>query len=187
MDETVRDKTVAAAHGDAEGAAGDVSQGGIARARAIANCRSSACRDGACDCEASVAGLLRGSGLRPTRQRLSLGALMFDGVDRHVTAEWLHEQARQAGVGVSLATVYNTLHQFVGAGLLREVAVEGSKSYFDTNTSDHHHFFLEGDGQLIDIAGSSIHVTGLPEIPHGHEVTHIDVVVRLRPVAPRKD
>ena len=131
--------------------------------------------------ENDVAVMLRGSGLRPTRQRLSLGALLFDGEDRHVTAEWLHERARNVGVAVSLATVYNTLHQFVGAGLLREVAVEGSKSYFDTNTSDHHHFFLEGEGRLIDIDSPSIEVTGLPDVPEGHEVTHIDVVVRLRP------
>ncbi|MFN0265314.1 iron response transcriptional regulator IrrA [Tepidamorphus sp. 3E244] len=133
-----------------------------------------------CACEGRVADTLRGSGLRPTRQRLSLAALMFDGHDRHLTAEWLHEQARSAGVKVSLATVYNTLHQFVGAGLLREVAVEGSKSQFDTNTSDHHHFYLENEGKLMDIDSSSIAVNGLPDIPEGHEITHVDVVVRLR-------
>ena len=113
-------------------------------------------------------------------------ALLLEGGDRHVTAEQVHSQAAESGIRVSLATVYNTLHQFVGAGLLREVAVEGSKSHFDTNTSDHHHFFLESDGQLIDIDSSSITVDGLPEIPEGHEVTHIDVVVRLRPVDKRR-
>ena len=159
---------------------------GIERARTITACDSPDCSESACACEASVAEKLRHSGLRPTRQRMSLAALMFDGCDRHLTAEWLHEQARTAGVKVSLATVYNTLHQFVGAGLLREVAVEGSKSHFDTNPSDHHHFFLERDGQLIDIDSSSITVAGLPEIPDGHEVTHIDVVVRLRPVDRRR-
>ena len=159
---------------------------GIERARTISACESADCSETGCACEANVAETLRRSGLRPTRQRMSLAALMFDGCDRHLTAEWLHEQARSAGVKVSLATVYNTLHQFVGAGLLREVAVEGSKSHFDTNTSDHHHFFLERDGQLIDIDSSSITVAGLPEIPDGHEVTHIDVVVRLRPVDRRR-
>lgn len=130
--------------------------------------------------ERDVTELLRGAGLRPTRQRLSLGALLFDGVDRHVTAEMLHEQAIRASVPVSLATVYNTLHQFTHAGLLREVAVDGAKSYFDTNTRDHHHFYLEDENRLIDIAGGSIAVTGLPDTPEGTEITHIDVVVRVK-------
>jgi len=127
-----------------------------------------------------VAALLRSAGLRPTRQRLSLGALLFDGQDRHVTAEMLHEQAIRASVPVSLATVYNTLHQFTHAGLLREVAVDGAKSYFDTNTSDHHHFYVEDENRLIDIEGGSIAVSGLPEAPQGMEITHIDVVVRVK-------
>lgn len=127
-----------------------------------------------------VAALLRSAGLRPTRQRLSLGALLFDGEDRHVTAEMLHEQAIRASVPVSLATVYNTLHQFTHAGLLREVAVDGAKSYFDTNTSDHHHFYVEDESRLIDIEGASIAVSGLPQAPAGMEITHIDVVVRVK-------
>jgi Fur family transcriptional regulator, iron response regulator len=127
--------------------------------------------------------LLRSAGLRPTRQRLSLGALLFDGIDRHVTAEMLHEQAIRASVPVSLATVYNTLHQFTEAGLLREVAVDGAKSYFDTNTRDHHHFYLEDESRLIDIAGGGIAVTGLPDAPDGMEITHIDVVVRVKHAA----
>ncbi len=130
--------------------------------------------------EREVTVLLRNAGLRPTRQRMSLGALLFDGVDRHVTAEMLHEQAIRASVPVSLATVYNTLHQFTNAGLLREVAVDGAKSYFDTNTRDHHHFYLEDENRLIDIAGGSIAVTGLPDAPEGMEITHIDVVVRVK-------
>ena len=127
-----------------------------------------------------VAAKLRAAGLRPTRQRLSLGALLFDGQDRHVTAEMLHEQAIRASVPVSLATVYNTLHQFTHAGLLREVAVDGAKSYFDTNTSDHHHFYVEDESRLIDIEGGSITVAGLPQAPAGMDITHIDVVVRVR-------
>lgn len=127
-----------------------------------------------------VSALLRSAGLRPTRQRQSLGGLLFDGVDRHVTAEMLHEQAIRASVPVSLATVYNTLHQFTHAGLLREVAVDGAKSYFDTNTSDHHHFYVEDENRLIDIEGGSITVSGLPKAPDGMRITHIDVVVRVK-------
>jgi Fur family iron response transcriptional regulator len=130
--------------------------------------------------EESVAAILRMVGLRPTRQRTSLGSLLFDGQDKHVTAELLHEQAVDAGVKVSLATVYNTLHQFIGAGLLREVAVDGAKSYFDTNTRDHHHFFVEGESRLFDIEDGNLSVNGIPAPPDGHEIAHVDVVIRLR-------
>ena len=88
---------------------------------------------------------LSGAGLRPTRQRKELGRLLFDGPDRHVTAEVLHDEAMRAGVRVSLATVYNTLNQFTEAGLMREIVVDGDRTYFDTNTSDHHHFFHRHD------------------------------------------
>jgi Fur family iron response transcriptional regulator len=123
--------------------------------------------------------MLRGAGLRPTRQRVSLARLLFAGGDRHVTAEVLHEEAVRSGQRVSLATVYNTLHQFKRAGLLREVAVCGQCAYFDTNTSNHNHFFIEGDGSLIDIPGNSIRVDGLPLPPDNLRIAHIDVVVRL--------
>lgn len=122
---------------------------------------------------------LRTAGLRPTRQRLALGRLLFDGGDRHVTAEALHEEAQGAGVSVSLATVYNTLHQFTEAGLLREVVVDSARTYFDTNTSDHHHFFVENTGSLMDIEGNRIAITGLPEAPEGTDVAGVDVIVRL--------
>ena len=95
-----------------------------------------------------VAQILRKAGLRPTRQRLALGALLFEGEDRHVTAESLHAEAAGVGHHVSLATVYNTLHQFKRAGLLRELAINGAKAYFDTNTSNHNHFFVEDEGEL---------------------------------------
>lgn len=127
-----------------------------------------------------VATRLRRAGLRPTRQRQALGALLFNGEDRHVTAEMLHEQAILSSVPVSLATVYNTLHQFTQVGLLREVAIDGAKSYFDTNTSDHHHFYVEDENRLIDIEGGEVKVDGLPSPPDGLEITHIDVVVRVR-------
>lgn len=132
-----------------------------------------------------VAEELRRAGLRPTRQRLALGTLLFTGEDRHVTAEILHEQAVRARVPVSLATVYNTLHQFTQAGLLREVAVDGAKSYFDTNTSDHHHFFVVDENRLIDINGACIRVDGLPDAPDGMAITHVDIVVRVRRQAGR--
>jgi len=123
--------------------------------------------------------LLRKSGLRPTRQRMTLGKLLFEGGDRHVTAEQLHAEVAGLGEHVSLATVYNTLHQFKRAGLLRELAIEGSKAYFDTNTSNHNHFLLEPNGELMDIPGDAITVSGLPEPPEGLKITHVDVVVRL--------
>jgi len=122
---------------------------------------------------------LRCAGLRPTRQRLALAALLFGSGDRHVSAELLHSEALSAGEHVSLATVYNTLHQFTQAGLLRELAIDGAKAYFDTNTSNHNHFFHEQAGELIDIPGNSIRVDGLPEPPDGMRISHIDVVVRL--------
>lgn len=127
----------------------------------------------------SISHVLRQSGLRPTRQRIALGGLLFSGDDRHVTAEQLHAEVVALGEHVSLATVYNALHQFKRAGLVREIAVEGSKAYFDTNTSNHNHYLIEQDGVLMDIPGDTISVGGLPEPPDGMQITHIDVVVRL--------
>lgn len=127
----------------------------------------------------NVEELLRDAGLRPTRQRVALAELLFQRGDRHLTAEQLHEEAVQDSVPVSLATVYNTLHQFTEAGLLREVAVEGAKTYFDTNTSNHFHFFCERDGTLMDIDPGSLTVEGLPEPPENMEISRIDVLVRL--------
>ncbi len=124
---------------------------------------------------------LRDAGLRPTKQRISLAKLLFSKGSRHVTAEGLHDEAQVACLPVSLATVYNTLNQFTGAGLLREVACEGNKSYFDTNTSNHYHFYVEGDGQLIDIPVDSIDIAGLPETPKGKKIGRIDVIVQLVP------
>jgi len=126
-----------------------------------------------------VAELLRKAGLRPTRQRMALGQLLFGQGDRHVTAELLHAEAVRSGERVSLATVYNTLHQYRRAGLLRELAIDGAKTYFDTNVSNHNHFFLEREGELMDIPGDAIKVDGLPQPPEGTRISHIDVVVRL--------
>ena len=128
-----------------------------------------------------AAAWLTAAGLRPTRQRLALAELLVgDGRNRHVTAEGLHEAARRQDAPVSLATVYNTLHQFTEVGLLRQVAVDGSKTYFDTNASDHHHFFVEGENALVDIPGNDVIVDKMPIAPDGYEVARIDVVVRLR-------
>lgn len=127
-----------------------------------------------------IAGKLRGAGLRPTRQRLALAEILFGSGDRHVSAEALHGEAVAARVPVSLATVYNALNQFTRVGLLREVAIEGDRSYFDTNTSNHFHYFVETEGRLIDIGTDDIEVTGLPPAPTGTEIGRIDVIVRLR-------
>jgi Fur family iron response transcriptional regulator len=127
-----------------------------------------------------VKALLREVGLRPTRQRMALGWILFAKGDRHLTAEMLYEEATKAKVPVSLATVYNTLHQFTEVGLLRQVAVDGSKTYFDTNASEHHHFFVEGENALVDIPGQDVIVGKMPIAPEDYEIARIDVVVRLR-------
>ena len=123
---------------------------------------------------------LRGASLRPTRQRLALAKLLFEGEDRHVSAEQLHGEAVGNGISVSLATVYNSLNQFTDAGLLREVVVEPGRSYFDTNVSDHHHFYFEDSGELRDIPSESMRLSGLPEIPEGASIRRVDVTIRLK-------
>jgi Fur family iron response transcriptional regulator len=123
---------------------------------------------------------LKGAGLRPTRQRLALAKLLLESGPRHVTAEELFHEARSAGIPVSLATVYNTLHQFTGVGLLREVVVDMGQSYFDTNTSHHHHFFDEATRALTDIPDRDIEINRLPAPPQGSEIDRVEVIVRLR-------
>ena len=124
--------------------------------------------------------MLVGAGLRPTRQRRDLAALLYGRGNRHVSAERLHEEALDASVLVSLATVYNTLHQFTEAGLLREVPVEGTKTYFDTNVDDHHHFFVENEDRVIDIPSERVQFDHVPEPPEGMEIVRVDIVVRVR-------
>lgn len=123
---------------------------------------------------------LRAVGLRPTRQRVSLGWLLFAKGDRHVSAEMLHEEAAHARVPVSLATIYNTLHQFTEAGLLREIAVDGGRAHFDTNPSAHHHMYIEGEDRMIDLPLSEVSFACLPVPPEGMEIDRVEVVVRLR-------
>ncbi|HXP75432.1 MAG TPA: Fur family transcriptional regulator [Stellaceae bacterium] len=130
---------------------------------------------------ANALDLLRAAKLRPTRQRLALARMLFDKGDRHVTAEQLHGEAQAAAVRVSLATVYNTLHQFIAAGLLREVVVDPGRSYFDTNVSDHHHFFHEESGRLQDISGERLGVAELPAPPAGTQIRRVDVIIRVSP------
>ncbi len=120
-------------------------------------------------------------GLRPTRQRVTLAALLIgDGQHRHVTAESLFDTAHQRGESVSLATVYNTLRAFCDAGLMHEITVDGSKSYFDTNTSDHPHFFWEDEGRLTDAPSDQLQIARIPDAPEGSEIASVDVVIRLR-------
>ncbi|MEN5081917.1 iron response transcriptional regulator IrrA [Bosea sp. TWI1241] len=128
----------------------------------------------------AVKARLRSVGLRPTRQRMALGWLLFAKGDRHVSAEMLYEEALRAREPLSLATVYNTLRQFSEAGLLRQVSVSGPKTFFDTNVSEHHHFYNEDDETVVDIPGSEIQVSGLPQAPDGMVISSVEVIVRLR-------
>ena len=124
--------------------------------------------------------MLQAAGLRPTRQRMALGWLLFGKGARHLTAEMLYEEATLAKVPVSLATVYNTLNQLTDAGLLRQVSVDGTKTYFDTNVSAHHHFYLEHNHELVDIPDPHLALSKMPEVPDGYEISRVDMVVRLR-------
>jgi Fur family iron response transcriptional regulator len=124
--------------------------------------------------------MLRKVGLRPTRQRVTLAWILFGKGNRHVTAESLYEEARAAQMPVSLATIYNTLHQFTEAGLLRQIAVDGTRAYFDTNVSTHHHFLIESENELIDIPRTDVIIITTPTPPDGYEVARVDVVMRLR-------
>jgi Fur family transcriptional regulator, iron response regulator len=133
----------------------------------------------------AVPSLMKRAGLRPTQQRLALASLLFRGHDRHVTAEQLHGEAQAESIKVSLATIYNTLHQFTEAGLLREVVVEPGRSYFDTNTTDHHHFYCEDDGHLEDISGDRVNLTSVPTPPEGMMINRVEVIIRIGPTADR--
>lgn len=128
-----------------------------------------------------LADWLKTGGLRPTRQRLALaGLLVGDGENRHVTAESLYAAAVATGEKVSLATVYNTLRAFCEVGLMNEVVVDGSKSYFDTRTDDHPHFYWEDTHMLTDAPADELEIASLPKVPRGMEVSRVDVVIRLR-------
>ena len=124
---------------------------------------------------------LKGGDIRPTKQRICLAEyLVGDGQDRHISAEYLHRCVSEDDAAVSLATVYNTLKLFSDAGLIKEVTVDGSKSYFDTRLDDHPHFFCEETGALNDAPSDSVKFESIPEAPEGFEVAKVDVVIRLR-------
>ena len=123
--------------------------------------------------------MLKRHGLRPTRQRLALAKLLFGGANRHVSAESLHEEALGNGAKVSLATVYNTLHQFTAVGLLREVSVDPNRSYFDTNTTDHHHLYFQDTGRLEDLDAAEVRIGKLPDPPAGTTISRVDLVIRV--------
>jgi Fur family iron response transcriptional regulator len=127
----------------------------------------------------NVLNRLQSAGLRATPKRIAIGALLFDGVDRHVTADDVAVLARKSGVRVSLATVYNTLNQFVTAGLMKRITLDTDRTYFDTNVSDHHHLFFEDNGVLHDIPGDTVRVEGLPPIPSGSKIRAVEVIVRM--------
>jgi len=126
-----------------------------------------------------LSGKLRAAGLRSTRPRLALAHLLFGAGNRHVTAESLHEEARKVGLIVSQATIYNTLNQFLSAGLLSEVIVDRARSYFDTNVTEHHHFFVEDETRLIDIPLNEVELSAVPDAPEGYNLAGVDVVIRL--------
>jgi len=123
---------------------------------------------------------LRAAGLRPTRQRVALARVLFESGHRHVTAESLHAEVKANRMQVSLETVYNALNRVRGAGLLRGVMVATGRSYFDTNTGDHHHFFVENDGELHDFPSEKVTIAGLPTPPKGTRLSRVDVIVRVR-------
>ena len=127
-----------------------------------------------------IAKLLNKAELRQTKQRTQLAQILFQAENRHFTAEQLYKETRTAGDTISLATIYNTLHQFRTAGLLRQVIVEPGKVYFDTNTEPHHHFYIEDDGELLDVERSEIEISTLPEIPKDCAIQETDVIIRLR-------
>ena len=127
------------------------------------------------------AAILRRAGLRLTNQRQALAAFLFDGTHKHVTAEHVHAALHKRRAGVSLATVYNTLHQFTTAGLLREIMIDATRTYFDTNTETHHHFFDETAGHLTDIPAHAVRISQLPKPPTGTKLDRVEVIIRVRP------
>ena len=132
------------------------------------------------DPKPDIARILQEAGLRSTQQRLAIGGLLFDGMHKHVTAEQIFAAARKCKSPVSLATVYNTLHQFTEAGLLREVVIDANRVYFDTNTGNHHHFFDEDQGCLTDVPASAVHIDRLPRLPAGSKLKSVDVIIRVQ-------
>jgi Fur family iron response transcriptional regulator len=124
---------------------------------------------------------LESKDVRPTKQRLALATMLVgDGQDRHVTAESLYEAVSKAEASVSLATVYNTLRLFCEAELLNEIMIDGNKSYFDTRTDQHPHFYWEDDRSLTDAPTETLKFESIPTPPESTEIARVDVIIRLR-------
>ena len=123
---------------------------------------------------------LRAASLRPTRQRIAIAERLLDGRARHVSAEQLRDELVEYGQPMALATIYNCLHQFEEAGLVRPVHHAGDAVLYDTNLGDHHHFVDVETGELIDIDPGEITLPVLPDLPDGFEAETIELTVRLR-------
>lgn len=123
--------------------------------------------------------LLKSSRLKPTEKRMALAAILFDGDDKHVTAESLLRSARLSKISVSQATVYNTLNQFCNVGLLRRIAIDGSCSFFDTNVTPHHHIYYEDERRLVDVSAERLTVDGMPHLPSANTIRSVEVLIRV--------
>ncbi|PHR91375.1 MAG: transcriptional repressor [Robiginitomaculum sp.] len=123
--------------------------------------------------------ILAKNGIRPTKIRKAIARLLFDGHDKHVTVENVIDMARNSEIKTSVASVYNTLNQFAAAGLLRRVVVEQGRTFFDTNLSDHHHFYFEDEQRLEDIPDGTIKLQSIPKLPYGRRIKSIGVTIRV--------
>ena len=124
---------------------------------------------------------LRSSGLRPTRQRIQISKVLFDRENTfHFTIQDLSQIIKnEFNEKISLATVYNTIHEFKKKGYLKEISLKGNKTFFDTNISNHHHFYDEDMSQLVDIEDKNISVNYLAKIPSGKKIKSIEVLVKI--------
>lgn len=129
----------------------------------------------------AIAARLRKAGLRPTRQRLQISKLLFGASHRHITADDLFQEIQATGEHLSLATIYNSLHHFSEAGLLRRICTGSERVYFDTDTGDHHHFYMQAEDRIVDAPAGDTIINRLPKAPEGYEITKVDVVIHLKP------
>ncbi len=126
-----------------------------------------------------IARVLRQHGAKPTSQRMALAEILFSH-PQHVCAEDLLDRARDDGMTISKATIYNTLNLFVQCGLLREINVDANCRYYDSTITPHHHFFNVDNGELVDIPRSSVRLAELPDLPPGTEPAGVELVVKVR-------
>jgi len=123
--------------------------------------------------------ILRSKSLKLTKQRLLIASYLFDGKDKHVSAEELFKKLNKSKSKISLATVYNTLHEFYKNKLISKLTINSEKIYFDTNMTDHHHFYNKKDEMLVDVSGN-LKINGLPNPPKGKKIEKIEVLVHLK-------